>query len=170
MSETTTVPPKPARTASPLAATSAAAQPAAKAPEQTLRATKPKCFAPSSLKPLGYGETEIMTLTVPEGWRFDEVMKSVAWVSVVGPIAANAIKTQIDRIGSLIYVNTADNRFMAWLRITRIVRDELKNACGLEALCIGPAIDLKTGRPCPMDLKTGLAWVDPELPKEAAAA
>lgn len=153
-----------------LQATKAKAAPAAPAKVQTLRETKPKTFAPSALKPLGYGETEILTLTVPEGWSFEEVMRSVAWVSVVGPIAANAIKTQPDRIGSLVYVNTVDNRFMAWLRIQRICRDELKNPCGVEALCIGPAVDVKTGRPCPMDLKTGLPWVDPQRPDEPKAA
>lgn len=136
---------------------------------QTLRETKTKTFAPSALKPLGYGETEIMTLTVPAEWTFEDVMNPKAWVSVVGPIAANDIKTQIDRVGSLIYLNTADNRFTAWLRISRICRDELKKPCGLEALCIGPSIDLKTGRPCPMDLRTGLAWVDPAKPEDKVA-
>lgn len=146
--------------------TKAAAAPAQpKAP--TLREAKQKGFAPSALKPLGYGETEIMTLTVPEGWTFEDVMKPIAWVSVVGPIAANDRKTQIDRIGSLIYVNTVDGRFMAWLRISEICRDELKNPCGLKATCVGPAIDVKTGRPCPLDLKTGLPWVDPVKPEAA---
>lgn len=129
--------------------------------QQTLRETKPKCFAPSALKPLGYGTTDFMTLDVPEGWTFEDVLKPIAWTSVVNGIAADPGKTQPDRVGSLIYVNTLDNRFMAWLRISKICRNELKNPCGVEAICIGPSIDLKTGRPCPLDLKTGLPWVDP---------
>ena len=144
---------------------------AAGAPKvQTLRETKPKTFAPSALKPLGYGTTDFMTLDVPEGWSFEDVQKSIAWTSVVNAIAADPGKTQPDRVGSLVYVNTADNRFIATLRIQKICRNELKNPCGVETICIGPAIDLKTGRPCPMDLRTGLPWVDPGRPDEPMAA
>lgn len=163
MSETITAGQKPSKTvAVPVTATAK--------PEQKLRDTKPRTFAPSSLKPLGYGETEIMTITVPAEWNFEDLMKPIAWVSVAGPIAANAIRTQVDRIGSLIYATSAGGKFMAWLRISEIVRDEMKNPCGVKVMCIGPSIDLKTGRPCPMDLRTGLPWVDPEKPKEAEAA
>jgi hypothetical protein len=166
MSETTIAGAKPGKTAAapaPTAVTQAR-------PEQKLRDTKPRSFAPSSLKPLGYGETEIMTIAVPADWNFEDLMKPVAWVSVAGPIAANAIKTQVDRVGSLIYATSAGGKFMAWLRIDEIVRDEMKNPCGVKVMCIGPSIDIRTGRPCPMDLKTGLPWVDPEKPREAEAA
>ncbi len=162
MSETTVVSQKPAKTV-------AVAVTATQKPEQTLRATKPRTFAPSSLKPLGYGETEIMTITVPADWTFEDVLKPIAWTSVVGPIAANATKTQVDRIGSLIYATSAGGKFMAWLRICEIVRDELKQPCGVKVMCIGPSFDVKSGKPCPMDLKTGLAWIDPEKPEEKAA-
>lgn len=145
------------------------AAPAAIAPEQQAqRQARQRTFSASSLTPLGYGRTEIMTIDVPPEWTFADVLRPLAWSSVVGPIAANAAKTQVDRIGSLIYVNTLDNRFMAWLRITAIERDELKNPVGVKTQCVGPCLDPKTGRPCPLDLKTGLAWVDPE-PAEAAS-
>lgn len=163
MSETLSLTPK---------QTKAAASPAsapAPAKAQSLRETKPKTFAPSSLKPLGYGETEIMTITAPGDWDFTDVMKPIAWTSVANQVAANAIKTQIDRIGSLIYLNDAKGRFMAWLRISGIVRDHLNNACGVKVMCIGPSIDVKTGKPCPLDLATGLPWVDPAKPEEKAA-
>jgi hypothetical protein len=142
-------------------AKSSAAPAAPAKPAQTLREVKPKTFSPSSLKPLGYGDTEIMTITVPAGWTFEDVLKPVAWTSVVNPIAANSAKTQIDRIGSLIYVSTVDNTFLAWLRINRIQRDNLNNPCGVDVMCVGPSIDLKTGEPRPLNLRTGKAWVDP---------
>jgi hypothetical protein len=165
MSETITAGQKPGKTVTPATPAVVTAKPV-----QKLRDTKPRTFAPSSLKPLGYGETEIMTVTVPAEWNFEDLMKPVTWVSVAGPIAANATKTQVDRIGSLIYATSAGGKFMAWLRINEIVRDEMKAPCGVKVMCIGPSIDVKTGRPCPMDLKTGLPWVDPEKPKEAEAA
>jgi hypothetical protein len=146
-----------------------AVPPIMKPAPQTLREVKPKTFSPSSLKPLGYGETEIMTIAVPTGWTFEDVMKPVAWSSIVGPIAANSTKTQIDRVNSLIYATTADHSFMAWLLITGIVRDAMNNPCGVNLICVGPSVDLKTGRPCPLNLKTGLPWVDPaKLAAEAA--
>ncbi len=140
--------------------------PAPVKPAQTLREVKPKTFSPSTLKPLGYGDTEIMTITVPTGWTFEDVMKPVAWSSVVGPISANASKTQIDRVGSRILLDTADNTFIAELRINRILRDNMTNPCGVELMCIGPSVDLKTGKPCPLNLKTGLPWVDPAPAEE----
>lgn len=143
---------------------------AAAKPVQTLREAKPKTLPPSSLKPLGYGETEILTLTVPPEWTFEDVLHPQAWTIVAGPIAANASRTQTDRVGSLVYVNTTDGSFMAWLRINKIVRDHMNGASGVEVLCVGPSIDLKTGRPAPLNLKTGLPWVDPAKPAPAAAA
>jgi hypothetical protein len=136
--------------------------------DQKPREAKAKSLPPSSLKPLGYGETEIMTLTLPPEWIFEDVLRPVAWAIVVGPIAANAIKTQSDRVGTLIYVNTADNSFMAWLRIGKILRDAMNNPCGVEVLCVGPSVDPKTGRPCALNLKTGLPWVDPVKTADAA--
>lgn len=124
---------------------------------QTLRDVKPKAFAPSTLKALGYGDIEIMTIAVPAGWSYADILKPIAWSNVAGPIAENPVKTQIDRIGSLIYANAAD--FMAILRINAILRDELRNPCGVEVVCIGPGVDIKTGCPCPIDVKTGLPWV-----------
>ena len=95
-------------------------------------------------------------------------MKPVAWVGVAGPISANAIRTQPDRVGSLVYVNTTDNTFMAWLRINRIQRDAMGGASGVEVQCVGPSFDVKTGKPCPLDLRTGQPWVDPVKPAAAA--
>lgn len=151
----------------------AAARPgkaAVAAKPQTLREAKPKTLPPSSLKPLGYGETEIMTLSVPPEWTFEDVMRPVAWVGVAGPIAANAIRTQPDRVGSLVYVNTADNTFVAWLRIGKIQRDNMGGASGVEVKCVGPSFDVKTGKPCPLDLRTDLPWVDPPKPAKPADA
>ena len=128
------------------------------APAKSLREVQPKTFSPSSLQPLGYGSIEILTICVPAGWTFEDVLNPVAWSGVVGQISANAARTQIDRVGSLIYVTGPD--FVSWLHINRIVRDSLNNPCGLEVICMGPAVDVKTGVPCPLNIRTGQPWTD----------
>jgi hypothetical protein len=158
MSDVTT-PVKPAK-ASPLAAAKTAR------PEQALVRTK--AFKPSSLKPMGYGHMETMSIVAPADWSFEDVMNPAAWAGVAAPIAQNAIKTTIDRVGSLIYVDSAANTFFGILRINKIVRDHMTNPCGVELICVGPSVDIKTGKPCPINVSTGLPWVDPK-PEEKAA-
>jgi hypothetical protein len=48
--------------------------------------------------------------------------------------------------------------------ISGIVRDNMNNPCGVNLVCVGPSVDTKTGKPCPLNLKTGLPWVDPVKP------
>lgn len=114
---------------------------------------------------LGYGDTEIATATVPSGATFAQVMAPESWANVAPRVAEDPLKTQKDRVGSLIVLRTEDNSFFAWLRINKIVRNNLGGPCGIEVMCIGPCVDTKTGRPMPLDLKTGLAWVDPPEPE-----
>jgi hypothetical protein len=130
-------------------------------PTQTLREVKPKSFAPSALQPLGYGDVEVLTVTVPKEWTFADVLKPVAWTSVANRVAKNPLGTTSDKIGSLILVDTADNSYMGWLRINGVVRDHMGNPCGLDVMCLGPSVDLKSGEPQPINLKTRKAWVDP---------
>jgi len=151
-------PPKPGKVVAPVLAGAV----------QTLREVKPKTFPPSSLKPLGYGDTEILTLAVPASWTLADVMSPGSWSSIASMIAANSTKTQIDRVNSLVYVTTLDNSFMAWLLITGIVRNNMANPCGVNLICVGPSVDLATGKPCPINLKTGLPWVDPVTPPQTA--
>lgn len=136
-------------------------------PAQTLRDVKQKTLPPSGLHPLGFGAVEILTVTVAGDWTFEELLKPVAWTSVAPKLARNALNTQPDRIGSLILVNS-DAGFLAWLRINAVIRDHMGGPSGLDVMCIGPSFDLKTGKAAPLDIKTGLAWVDP-VRAEAAA-
>lgn len=135
--------------------------PTVKAAAEPMRKVQPKKIAPSGLQPLGYGDTEILTVTAPKGWTFAEVMLPVAWANVAARVARNPLNTTVDRIGSEIRVKTEDRTFSAVLEIVGIARDHLDNPCGLHLVCIGPSIDLKTGEARPIDLKTGKAWVDP---------
>lgn len=131
--------------------------------ENKLRAVQIKKFQPSSLKALGYGDTEILTATAPAGMSFAEVMLPVAWNNVSGLVAKDPLNTRNERdgVGCVIILDTADNSFHAWLRVNKVVRDHLNNPCGFDLVCIGPTIDVKTGKACPIDVKTGLPWVDP---------
>lgn len=135
-----------------------------KPPVLTRREEQPKRFSPSALKPLGYGETEILTITAPAGMTFAEVMAPVAWAHVASLVARDQANTRNHRDGAgcIVMLDTADNKFIATLRITKVVRDAMNSSCGLEMVCIGPSVDIKTGEARPLDLKTGKAWVDPQ--------
>ena len=147
-------------------ATTAATKPApaaAPAPtplrEQRLRRAQLKKM--KDFNALGYGDTEIATAVAPASSTFADVLNPESWTNVADRVAEDALKTKKDRIGSLVLVKTEDNSFIAWLRINKIVRNHMGNACGVEMMCIGPAVDMKTGRPAPLDIRTGLAWTDP---------
>ena len=43
----------------------------------------------------------------------------------------------------------------------KVVRDGMNNPCGFDVLCIGPTVDITTGKACPIDVRTGLPWADP---------
>jgi hypothetical protein len=135
--------------------------PSVKPAVELLRKVQPKQFSPSSLQPLGYGETEILTATAPKEWTFADVMNPVAWANVAARVARNPLNTTVDKIGSKIFLETESGSFSAVLRIRGIVRNNLGNPCGLDLICIGPSIDIKTGVARPIDLNTGKAWVDP---------
>lgn len=139
-------------------------------PVQKLREVQPKRFPPSALKPLGYGETEILTITAPAGMTFAEIMAPVAWANVASLVAKDQLNTRNlrDGAGCIVMLDTADNTFVATLRITKVVRDRVNGPCGLELVCIGPSIDIETGEARPIDLKTGRAWSDPVNPSKDA--
>jgi hypothetical protein len=153
-------------------ATTAATKPApAAAPvhvtairEQKLRKAQVKKMR--DFNALGYGDVEIATVVAPASATYADVLNPETWANIAPRVAEDAGKTQKDRVGSLVLVNTEDNSFLVWLRINKIVRNHMGNACGVETMCVGPAVDLKTGRPAPLDLKTGLPWVDPAPAKE----
>lgn len=131
--------------------------------ERTLREVQPKKFSPSSLKIDGQ-DYEVLTMTAPADWSFADAMRPVAWANVATIVAKDALNTKRDRVGSIIQLHTVDHKFFAELYIKAVVLNDLRSPCGLELVCVGPSIDLKTGTACPINLKTGKAWVDPVIP------
>ena len=99
-------------------------------PGQTLRSAQPNKFSPSSLQPLGQ-DFELLTIKVPAGWSFEEVLQPITWSNVAAVVAKDALNTRRDKIGSLIYVCAEDGAFGAFLRIESIVIDNMGNANGL---------------------------------------
>lgn len=141
-------------------------------PVLTRREEQPKRFSPSALKPLGYGETEMLTITAPAGMTFAEIMSPVAWAHVASLVARdqNNTRNHRDGAGCIVMLDTADNKFIANLRITKVVRDHMGGTSGLELVCIGPSVDTRTGEARPLDLTTGKAWFDPEPAKDTKDA
>ena len=161
MSETTQTPAKPAKAVPPIMKTTA----------PTLRAVQPKRFGPNALQSVGFGATELMTIEAPIGMTYAEAILPITWSTVAAKIAKNTIDNRNPRDGAgvLIILDALDGSFQAWLRVSKVVRDQMNNPCGLEVACIGPSIDLKTGEACPIDLKTRKAWVDAPKPEEKVA-
>src|SRR3990167_4249978 len=77
--------------------------------EQKLRAVQIKKFGPSSLKALGYGDSEILTATAPSVMTFAQAMTPIAWTNVAGIVAKDAINTRNERdgVGFIIGLDTA---------------------------------------------------------------
>jgi hypothetical protein len=108
------------------------AAPAAQAkPAQTLREVQPKRFAPSSLQSIGQ-DFDILAVSVPADWTFEDVLKPVAWSNVAPLVAKDALNTRRDKIGSLIYVRSASGAFKAILSIEGITLDQFGKANGLK--------------------------------------
>jgi hypothetical protein len=68
-------------------------------------------------------------------------------------VAKDALNTRRDKIGSLIFAR-AEGSFIAWLSIEGVILDGMNNPSGLNVQCMGPSVNLETGEPCPLDLKT----------------
>ena len=118
---------------------------------QTLRQALPRKFKPSNLQEMGQ-DYSILTVTAPADWSFEDVLAPIAWANVFGLVARDALNTRRDKIGSLIEVRSEDHAYYAVLYIVQVLKD------GLAVQCIGPSLDPKTGKACPVDVKTGLPW------------
>lgn len=125
---------------------------------QKLRDTQIKKFPPLSLKPNGFGAYDTLTVMAPADWTPDDVLRSEAWANVAGMVAKDSANTRPDMLGSLIEVRTSDHSWFMELYIRSVVHDQLRHPVGLEVVCIGPAVDPKTGKACPIDLATGAPW------------
>ena len=135
-------------------ATKAAAAPKA---EPKLREVQPKKFPPSMLYPIGQ-DYEILNVTADADWTLEDLLAPIAWTNVCKKVARDPLNTRRDMLGSAIHVHTSDKSFFAILIINGVVFDNMNNPYGLDVQCIGPSIDPKTGRACPVNVKTGMPW------------
>lgn len=126
---------------------------------KTMREAQIKKFPPSSLQVIGQ-DYSILTATAPKEWSFDDVIQPSAWVHVAHRVAKSAYMR--DSVGSLIHVRSADHRWFAMLYIQNVLYDHMKSPCGLEVTCVGPSVDVKTGKACPIDICSGTPWRDPQ--------
>jgi hypothetical protein len=142
-----------------------AAAPAAPTPvrEQKLRKAQIRRFAGNSFKPVG-GNYQDMEMQVPPDWNFADVLNPLAWSAVAGDVAPSEMTGFKGRLGSRVHVHSP--KFYAILVIHGATLNAMKLPDGLTFICIGPQIDLKTNKMCPVDLETGLPWVDPAPAKE----
>lgn len=107
----------------------------------------------SALKISEYGRARFVA-TLPSGWAFDEVYKPGFWTYVLKMLAKNPTSGQNEsRTGSCIEVVTEDHRFYAELYIRAVLGK------GVIVQCVGPQIDRKNGKACPIDLQTGQPWM-----------
>lgn len=127
---------------------------------QTMRAVQIRKFPPSSLQLIGQ-DYSILTATAPKDWNFEDVLKPGAWVHVASRVAKTADKR--DSVGSLIHVRSADHRWFAVLYIQEVLYDQMKSPCGLKVTCVGPIVDAKTGKACPIDIDAGTPWREPQV-------
>lgn len=120
----------------------------------TLRSDQTRKFVPSAVQPLGH-DVEALTVLVPEDWQFRDVLQPLAWGNVAPMFAPDPANSR-GKVGSLILASSP--RFIAWLRIQKVIFDTQKNPAGLEVLCIGPAFDVATGKACAISVSGGEPW------------
>ena len=126
--------------------------------EQKLRAVQPKKFAPSSLQSVGQ-DYVTMTATAPAEWDYEDCLLPIAWSNVASIVAKDALNTRRDKIGSFIELRSADHSYFALLYILSITVDHMGSPNGLNVMCVGPSVDPKTGKACPIDVRSGTPWV-----------
>lgn len=124
-------------------------------------------FTKNSMQLIGH-DYSILTVTAPSGMTFENALVPGAWVNVSRLVAKNASSGRNEWLGSTIHVHAADRAWFAELYIRAVVYDKFKQSCGLEVTCIGPSADPKTGKAMPIDVATGLPWVDAKAVEEAA--
>lgn len=107
----------------------------------------------SAFKISEYGRARFVA-TLPGGWSFDEVFKPGFWVYVLKDLQRNPVAGQTEsRAGACIEIMTEDHRFYAELYIRAVLGK------GVIVQCVGPQIDRKNGKACPVDLQTGQPWI-----------
>jgi hypothetical protein len=94
--------------------------------------------------------------TMPAGVAFEEALKPVFWTNILHLMRNIHQINGPDKTGAVIHLRTEDHAFYAMLYV-RATSDR-----GLIVRCVGPAIEPKTGKACPIDLQTGLPWTGPK--------
>lgn len=110
-----------------------------------------KTLKPSRFQAAEYTRA-MFDAVLPADLDFDEVLKPGYWSNVVHLLKRNPIANEPDRTGALIHIGTDDHAFYGLLYVRAVLER------GLIVQCIGPCIDVKTGKACPADLSTGGPW------------
>lgn len=131
------------------------------------RAPTIKKFPNGAIQVLGH-DYSVLTIKAPPEMTFENALVPEAWVHASRKVAMDANRRR-EWIGSLIHIYSEGHKWFAVLYIRGIVYDKFKQPCGLQVACIGPSVDPKTGKAMPIDLSTGLPWVDPKEAVEEAA-
>jgi hypothetical protein len=118
---------------------------------QSLRKEQPKLLRPSDLQELEFAYAN-MSARIPAGVAFEEILKPGFWANVVRLFQKNTTTGQPDRSGALIHVRTEDHAYYGQLYVRAVLER------GLIVECVGPSIEPKTGKACPIDLDNGLPW------------
>jgi len=115
------------------------------------RAVRPNTMRGGDFQALEFAYADFSAV-IPAGWTYEETLAPNFWTNIVGLLAPNKSTGQPDRSGAIIHLRRRDNAFYAKMYVRAVLGN------GLIVQCIGPSLDPKTGRACPIDLKTGLAW------------
>lgn len=124
---------------------------AAAKPDSNALRTQPVTLKPGDFEESAYAYADC-SARVPAGMPFEEVFRPGFWTNVVHLFQKNVAAGTPDRSGAIIHVRTEDHAYYAKLYVRAVL------ARGLIVQCVGPAIDQKTGRSCPVDLATGKPW------------
>lgn len=128
-----------------------AAQPAAPVTQKTMREQQPPTLKPSDFEESQYAFLDV-SAKVPAGMPFEALLSPTYWTNVINIFKRDKIAGGADRAGAIIHVRTEDHAYYARLYVRAVLER------GLIVQCIGPSLDHKTGKACPVDLATGLPW------------
>jgi hypothetical protein len=141
--------------------------PASSAIQQTMREAVPKKFGHGRLQPIGQDYTE-QAIKVPKDWDIEDILNPIAWVNNAERVSRNNQTGREDWLGSKIHAYAEDGAFLVNLLIRKVLYNEMKKACGLDLVIIGPQVDPETGAACAIDLNTGKPWQGRPKPEEKA--
>ena len=144
---------KPARNMKPMPKTEPAVKPLpeSETPATPLREAIKHKLLTSMFSETGHGAM-LFEAVIPADWEYEAVLDPGFWVNVAPRLMKTPFTQDRDYTGSKIELRTADQAFYADLMITKIGKG------GLVVKCLGPGIDIATGKRCPLDLETEGPW------------